>query len=92
MKYKNVKISLCSNNWVPGEKNSPRGKYEYEPTNKFKMKVQHNNNNGVPGAAGGSGKLDSSNQPRHTQGREKSRPNNKMLWEQNNENIKNGNK
>ena len=50
------------------------------------MKVQHknnnnNNNNRVPGAAGGSGKLDSSNQPRHTQGREKSRPNNKMLWE-----------
>ena len=39
MKYKSVKISLCSNNWVPGEKNGPRGKYEYEPTNKFKMKV-----------------------------------------------------
>ena len=31
--------------------------------NKFKSKVQHNNdnNNGVPGAAGGSEKLDSSN-------------------------------
>ena len=29
--------------------------------NKFKSKVQHNNYNGVPGAAGGSKKLDSSN-------------------------------
>ena len=57
-------ISLCSNNWVPDEKNGPRAKYEYEPMNKFKSKVQHNNNdnnNGVPGAAGGSEKLDSSN-------------------------------
>ena len=54
-------ISLCSNNWVPDEKNGPRAKYEYEPMNKFKNKVQHNNNNGVPGAAGGSEKLDSSN-------------------------------
>ena len=53
------KISLCSNNWVPDEKNGPRAKYEYEQINKFKSKVQHNNNNnnnnnnGVPGAAGG---------------------------------------
>ena len=58
-------ISLCSNNWVPDEKNGPRAKYEYEPMNKFKSKVQHNDNdnynNGVPGAAGGSKKLDSSN-------------------------------
>ena len=53
-------ISLCSKNWVPDEKNDPRAKYEYEPMNKFKSKVQHNNNdnynNGVPGAAGGVGK------------------------------------
>ena len=56
-------VSLCSNNWVSDEKNGPTTKYEYEPMNKFKSKVQHNNNdnNGVPGAAGGSKKLDSSN-------------------------------
>ena len=58
-------ISLCSNNWVPDEKEGPRAKYEYEPMNKFKSKVQHNNdndnNNGVLGAAGGTEKLDSRN-------------------------------
>ena len=60
-------ISLCSNNWVPDENIGPRAKDEYEPRNKFESKVQHNNNNnnnnnnGVPGAAGGSEKLDSSN-------------------------------
>ena len=76
---------MCSNNWVPDEENGPRAKYEYEPMNKFKSKVQHNNNNnnnnGVPGAAGGSETLDSSNQPRHAQGREKRRPSTQMLWE-----------
>ena len=54
-------ISLCSNNWVPDEKIGPRAKYEYEPMNQFESKVQHNYNNGVPGAAGRSGKLVSSN-------------------------------
>ena len=39
------------------------------------------NYNRVPGAAGGSKKSGSSNQRRHTQGREKRRPSTLMLWE-----------
>ena len=51
--------------------------------NKFKSKVQHNNNNGVPGAAGGPESSFPAIRPRHTQGREKRRPNDKMLWGKN---------
>ena len=74
---------LCSNNWVPDEKNGPRAKYEFEPINKFKSKVYHNNNNnnGVPGAAGVSEKLDSSNPISTHSGTGEKETLNKMLWE-----------
>ena len=49
---------MCSDNRVPDEKNGPRAKNEYEPMNKFKSKVQHNNNNNKrsPWCRGGVGK------------------------------------
>ena len=68
------KLSLCSDNRLS----------ENRPLLNMKGAVHNNNNNNnnhVPGPAGGSEKLGSSNQPRHTQGREKRRPSTLMLWE-----------
>ena len=77
MKYTNVKISLCSDNRF--SENRPL--LNIKETMKKYNNNNNNNNNRVPGAAEGSKKLGSSNQPRHTQGREKRRPSTLMLWE-----------
>ena len=75
-----VEISLCSDNRF--SENRPLLNIK-ETMKKNNNNNNNNNNNRVPGAAEGSKKLGSSNQPRHTQGREKRRPSTLMLWEKN---------
>ena len=68
------KISLCSDNRL--SEDGAATKYERNGENKSDVIY----NNRVPSAAGGGGKLGSSNQPRHTQGRNKRRHSTLILW------------